>query len=205
MGASFKNLIMARFCFCGQLVFGTDKNTKEGYCKSHQHLRTDLDKRSIAQKAMSKQRERSKVRGLLGYQEDEGIIDTISELKIDLDRIISRYIRIRDMEADGKITCYICGKRVKWEKAHAMHFIPRGNLSTRFLLDNLKSGDWDCNVGLNGNLKKYAEKLEEERKGTVEFLIEQSQQVSSPTREELKNLLTEFQFKLRVVENAKLK
>lgn len=43
-----------RFCHCGQPVFGTDKNTRIGYCKSHQWMRTDIDKRSITQKAMSK-------------------------------------------------------------------------------------------------------------------------------------------------------
>lgn len=43
-----------RLCFCHQPVFGTDKNTGIGYCKGHQYKRTDLDRRSIAQKSMSK-------------------------------------------------------------------------------------------------------------------------------------------------------
>jgi len=58
-----------RFC-CqndGVPVFGTDKNTGKGYCKNHQYLRTDLDKRSIVQKAMDKnkvKRDFSKLKGL---------------------------------------------------------------------------------------------------------------------------------------------
>lgn len=32
---------------CGVRVFGTDKNTRLGYCKSHQYLRTDLKKRKV--------------------------------------------------------------------------------------------------------------------------------------------------------------
>lgn len=47
---------MARFCDkCGiNLVFGTDRNTGIGYCKSHQYLRTDLPKKSITQRAIDK-------------------------------------------------------------------------------------------------------------------------------------------------------
>lgn len=37
---------------CPMPVFGTDKNTRKGYCKSHQYLRTDLDRRTPYQKAM---------------------------------------------------------------------------------------------------------------------------------------------------------
>lgn len=41
---------------CVYPVFSTDKITRKGYCKSHQYLRTDTDKRSIAQKSMEKAR-----------------------------------------------------------------------------------------------------------------------------------------------------
>lgn len=37
-------------------VFGTDKLTKIGYCKTHQYLRTDISKETILQKAVNKQR-----------------------------------------------------------------------------------------------------------------------------------------------------
>jgi len=57
-----------RFCFCKQPVFGTDKTTKVGYCKNHQYMRTDLDRRSIAQKAMDKNKNIGKVRGLIKRQ-----------------------------------------------------------------------------------------------------------------------------------------
>lgn len=187
-----------QFCFCGQPVFG------KGYCKSHQHLRPDFDGRSIVQKAMAKNREKLVVRTLNTYQVEEGIVDSVSELTIDLDRIISRYCRLRDMEADGKITCYICSHRVKYERAHAMHFINRQHLGTRFLLENIKSGCYECNVVKRGNLVLYEKKLNEENNGIVDWLKEQSYVVANPTRDELKNLLTEYQFKLKLVE-SKLK
>ena len=52
---------MARFCEfengCDNLVFGTDRNTRKGFCKSHQWCRTDLSKLSISQRAIEKHKE----------------------------------------------------------------------------------------------------------------------------------------------------
>ncbi|MEO7048896.1 MAG: hypothetical protein ABI091_26575 [Ferruginibacter sp.] len=57
-----------RFCEfekCKYPVFGTDKVTGKGYCRTHQTKRTDLDRRSIIQKAIAKQgRLETKVRSL---------------------------------------------------------------------------------------------------------------------------------------------
>ena len=160
-----------------------------------------------SQKAMlytQRANEKNKVRSLNTYQKAEGIVDSIQELILDNDRVVSRYIRLRDMEKDHKITCYCCNKRVLWTKAHAMHFINRQHIATRFLLANLKSGCFECNVEKRGNLEVYAEKLEKETPGIVEWLREQSASVASVTRDELKELLIDFQHKLRLVE-TKLK
>lgn len=59
-----------RFCEfekCELPVFGTDKNTRKGYCKKHQSQRTDYDRRSILQKAVSKKQKglEGKIRGLI--------------------------------------------------------------------------------------------------------------------------------------------
>lgn len=63
-----------RFCEydkCNQPVFGTDKITKKGYCRNHQTKRTDLDRRSIIQKAMAKEKTiATKVRGIRAIEQD---------------------------------------------------------------------------------------------------------------------------------------
>ena len=57
-----------RFCEydnCKYPVFSTDKLTKKGYCRNHQTKRTDLDRRTILQRAMAKQKGlESKIRAL---------------------------------------------------------------------------------------------------------------------------------------------
>jgi len=155
-------------------------------------------------KQIDKANTRNKVRGLITYERQEGILDSIQELKLDNDRVSSRYIRLRDMEKDGKITCYCCGKRVAWQKAHCMHFINREHMATRYLIANLHSGCFECNVEKRGNLEVYAQKLEHETSGIVEWLQEQARSVANVSVSELKETLYDFQQKLRIVE-TKLK
>lgn len=175
---------------CGAKNTPCRKRKKELLCIS-KCCRKDDTTRQLA---------RAKVRGLVQYQKEDGTMDSIKELTCDIDRILSRYVRLRDMESDGKITCYCCGKRVKWEQAHAMHYINRQHLGTRFLLENLRSGCFECNVEKRGNLVVYAEKLNKENPVIVEWLTEQSHTVSSPTRNDLKELLFDFQQRLKMVE-----
>lgn len=184
-------------CQCGLTNTNVVKVKKDTYC-------LQCHKTNKTKQQMAKQREKVLVRNLIDKQRDNGELDSTKELILDLDRVVSRYIRLRDMEKDGKITCYICENRIRWEKAHAMHYIARQHLGTRFLLANLKSGCYDCNVTKRGNLVEYAKKLELETPDITEWLIEQSHTVASPTRNELKELLCDFQNKLRLVE-SKLK
>lgn len=151
-------------------------------------------------KQLAKQSVKQKVRSLITYERQEGILDSVQELVIDCDRVVSRYIRLRDMEKDGKIRCYCCGKPVKWEKAHAMHFVNRQHMATRFLMDNLHSGCVECNVEKRGNLEAYAEKLNEEKPGLAEWLQEEGRTVVSLTKSDLKAILFDYQQRLRHVE-----
>lgn len=178
-----------KFCFCGNQSFARDKKTNTPYCKNHQYLRTDLDKRTISQKGIAKYKERQEIDS-----------ESIQELTVDLDRVISRYVRLRYMEADCFITCYICGSKVHWKDAHAMHFIDRDNKITRFMLDNIRGGCYDCNVVKDGNLYLYAQKLNEERAGLAEELKELSYCTVHATRSDLKEMLFDFQQKLKLVE-----
>jgi len=180
---------------CGDTSVPCVKVGKELFCRDKCH-RGNKVKQQMAKANLKQQ-----VRQLVTYQRAEGIVDNVQELTIDIDRILSRYIRLRDMEADGKITCFCCDKRISWQKAHAMHFISRQHMGTRFLIQNLKSGCFTCNVEKRGNLEVYKERLTPE---VIDFLIEQSHTVSNVTRDDLKEILIDLQFKLKNVE-SKLK
>jgi len=53
-------------------VFGTDKKTRIGYCKSHQWKRTDIDRRTSAQKMIARATgEEKSETGLIGEKTDQ--------------------------------------------------------------------------------------------------------------------------------------
>ncbi len=77
----------------------------------------------------------------------------IRKLKKKLDRIFSKYIRLRD-----KNICYTCGKFAR----HAGHYISRSFLPTRFLELNVHAQCIKCNTYLGGNIVKYRQRLIED-------------------------------------------
>lgn len=79
-----------------------------------------------------------------------------------LDRVFSKYIRLRDASTNGYIRCYCCGKAVHWKKAHNMHFIPRQHMGTRFDEINCHAGCIKCNYYDNGNIEMYTINLKKE-------------------------------------------
>lgn len=127
--------------------------------------------------------------------------ESLQELIIDLDRVVSRYVRLADANKEGVCTCFTCGAQKHFSKMQCGHFISRSHLGLRWELLNLKNQCSNCNVSLNGNLSEYEKNL---NKGTVEYLREAAHQVYKPTISELKELLASFQEKLRLVEKSKL-
>ncbi|MDD3404947.1 MAG: recombination protein NinG [Paludibacteraceae bacterium] len=49
-----------------------------------------------------------------------------------LDCIFSEYIRLRDANRGGYVSCISCGARISWKNSDAGHYVPRGNMSLRF-------------------------------------------------------------------------
>lgn len=85
---------------------------------------------------------------------------TISQLKKDLWKVFSAYIRKRD-----KNICFICGKYAEGSAYHAGHFIPKsvGGLALYFNEENVHGCCYHCNINLGGNLYEYGQKLGDKR------------------------------------------
>ncbi len=77
------------------------------------------------------------------------------------DEVFSQYIR-RKAESEGRLYCFVCGKKLTYETAVAMHFIGRRAISVRFNENNCKVGCRSCNA-INRDqpevLQRYAELL----------------------------------------------
>lgn len=67
-----------------QPVFGTDKLTKKGYCKSCQYKRTDLDRRSITVKGLEKAKKKAGWFSLEEVEEQSSGVSVMDEAEIEL-------------------------------------------------------------------------------------------------------------------------
>jgi len=67
---------------------------------------------------------------------------TVSQLKKVLDARFSRFIRIRDSDRNGIITCITCKSKIPRKKAHNCHFIWRANYKYR--RDERNCNAWCC-------------------------------------------------------------
>lgn len=183
--------------FCPAKNTNVVKRGKEYFC-------LECNRTYKTKQAISKANQRTAVRGLINKQREDGTLDSTKELILDLDRVVSRYVRLKEMGKDGKVQCFTCPRKLEWTRMQNGHFIPRANLGLRFdTTYNCRPQCPNCNVTLYGNLESFAANLEKEKPGIVEYLREQAREVSSPTRNELKHLLYDFQNKLRQVETAK--
>jgi len=161
---------------------------KEGYIFSHGMIKECYQRKNpptpIAK--FSKKRE-AEVFG-------EG--ECFQNLVNDLDVLTSKIVRIKNARIDGQVSCFVCGVEKHWKNMHNSHYIDRKHLGLRFSTDNCKCSCPSCNLLHNDNKKPYTDKLEEEKKGITEYLIEQSRIPYKWTIGELKELRQEYQSRL---------
>lgn len=62
-----------------------------------------------------------------------------------LDKVFSRYIRMRDADDDGYVKCVTCGKREWWQDVDCGHFIQRDRLAVRYSTENAHAQCKRCN------------------------------------------------------------
>lgn len=84
---------------------------------------------------------------------------SIPTLTKDLDKIYSKYVRLRDSCPDGWGNCITCGTKVRWEEADCGHFIPRGVLAVRYFELNTWLQCVECNRLKDGRVKNFASAL----------------------------------------------
>lgn len=76
-----------------------------------------------------------------------------------LDRIFSRYIRLRDAMPNGYVRCISCGQIKKFEDVDCGHFHSRTHMATRFNEDNCNAECKFCNRFSADHLIAYQRNL----------------------------------------------
>ena len=130
------------------------------------------------------------------------------------DAIFSRYIRMRDSDDKGIVTCPLCWKKLPRKKAQNMHFIKRGVLKYRFDEDNCHAGCKRCNVMLDWNYIEYTRRMQRKygiKKVDEMIYDKQPYDISTPELEDMmcryRGKLDNYAYKfiLNINENGKTK
>ena len=129
--------------------------------------------------------------------------ESLSAVVEDLDAVFSQFIRLRDSDENGYITCYCCGRVEYYTDCDCMHFQDRDHMNTRFSEDNCKGGCRICNQRKDGNLRAFAEHLEQDRPGSVEALEEQARAPYKYDVPELKSLIAYYSKQVKAMKAKK--
>lgn len=128
----------------------------------------------------------------------------VTGLKAALDKVFSQFIRLRDSDDNGYITCYCCSKKVFWKEAHNMHYIPRQHLSLRFSEVNCHAGCVRCNYFNNGNIEQYIIHLKKDFGEDInERLVLAKNQKIKISEAEYKVMITHYKSEVRKLRNQK--
>ena len=107
----------------------------------------------------------------------------INQLKKDLDKWFSLYIRIKYSDDNGLVECYTSKRKYHYKQIHAGHFISRRHLATRWCEVNVKPQSAADNLFGQGEQYKFGLQLDAEYgKGTAEKLQKKSRQNIKMTR-----------------------
>jgi hypothetical protein len=126
---------------------------------------------------------------------------TTSQLKKELDKIFSLYIRNKYAK-NGQVKCYTCTAIKGILEIQNGHFVSRSHLSTRFSEDNVRPQCVGCNVFGGGKVSIFAINLDKELgEGTSMRLYKEAQEITKyyPYEEKIK----EYKEKLSQYANEK--
>ena len=120
----------------------------------------------------------------MSYMRKQSKPKSVRELKKELDRVFSLYIRNRDRKI-----CFTCGKPGN----QAGHFISRSHNSTRYSELNVAAQCLSCNIFKHGNHAEYAYRLIQ-KYGRKEFehLIKRGREIKQFRAKELEILIQKY-------------
>jgi hypothetical protein len=121
-----------------------------------------------------------------------------------LDDIFSEYIRLRNADDNGNVKCITCGDEHHWTEVDCGHFVKRGNMSTRWHLQNNGEQCRLCNSTHDGKEDEHAIKIDElYGAGTADKLRKLGTQEAHFSEPELQGMYDELKKELKALKDEK--
>ena len=119
-----------------------------------------------------------------------------------LDRIFSKYTRLKDADENGTVACVTCGKLFHWSEVHAGHWVKRQHQAVRFDPRNVHAQCVADNLHHGGKQDEYGKYIID-RYGLDTFneLLAKKREVKKWTGDELQSLIDEYAAKVNTLES----
>jgi hypothetical protein len=129
--------------------------------------------------------------------------DTTRALVNKLDRIYSRFIRMRDADNEGNISCVTCGKRFHWSEVHCGHWVKRQYMAVRWDERNTAAQCVSDNLYHGGKQDEFGKAIID-RYGLDAFneLLSKKHETKKWTRAELQELIETYTARVAALESS---
>ena len=121
----------------------------------------------------------------------------LHDLIKDADAVYSQWLRLSNADKNGTVSCYTCDLNMRWQNAQCGHYIKRGNLFLRWDTRNTRVQGECCNIHRGGNYSEFTKRLEVEKPGITQILLEEGHIIYKPTRYEIGQIISEYSNKLK--------
>lgn len=108
------------------------------------------------------------------------------------------FVRVRDADSDGNLTCISCGKKAHYNDNvfDAGHFVPSKYLATRWLEENVNSQCKGCNNSANGAMYQHGKGINKKYgDGTAEWILSLLEVSTKISKEERMQMAREYKSK----------
>jgi 5-methylcytosine-specific restriction endonuclease McrA len=120
-------------------------------------------------------------------------LPSFSSLEAKLDRVFSVYIRTRDADEGGTVSCCTCGKLMHWKDSQCGHWIKRQHRATRWHPMNAAAQCPGCNLYKSGAMDDFAGYiLQKHGPEIIEGLLRAKRTSVKHTRADLLEMIERF-------------
>lgn len=129
---------------------------------------------------------------------------TLSTLIKELDTVFSLFIRARDADNSGTVTCFVSKERVWWRDADAAHFVGRSKMPTRYNEMNVHACSKESNQYDPDHHTKYYKRMDEFYGWRIRQDLEAlGNSLQKFTRPELEEMIIEYTEKTKEIRKSK--
>jgi|SRR5688572_18769833 len=122
----------------------------------------------------------------------------------ELDTVFSLFIRLRDADERGTVTCFVTGEKVWWKDSDAAHFIPRGIMPTRYNERNVHACTKESNQFDEHHQAMYEKKMiEAYGHNFVIGLVMESRHLEKFMRHEIEEKIEHYKMQVSKLKKSK--